>query len=58
MLFDAAGPFGARCTTTQKDQARGKPGLVKINLTTCNQNNDFYSLAYSSRRKHTDTVRG
>jgi hypothetical protein len=29
LLFDAAGPFGVRCTTIQKDQAR-KPGLVQL----------------------------
>jgi hypothetical protein len=30
LLFVAAGPFRAGCTTTQKDQARKKPGLVRL----------------------------
>jgi hypothetical protein len=30
LLFFAAGPFRAGCITTQKDQARRKPGLVRL----------------------------
>jgi hypothetical protein len=68
LLFVAAGPFRAGCTTTQKDQARKKPGLVRLGDLQLDQRLQLpgalrnsktyssYSTGIEYMRKHSITV--